>query len=220
MRARPRSEGGIPICIGEGRNCRLTSNDSEETHERPYPRRVRPYRNPTTTDIQAENCSTPNTTTAPNPSKTSTNSRLAPHSPYSAMRRRAPRRIPTPSNALSSRCPTTRAPTRRASNPRETCRPRDLTPLLTTTLFVSSVFYMNVLALELWLQPVIGRWVPYGPPLYLLVAALIFGVVHLLWVNDDRYASLAAMFSGETASQRKLRTGLLMGTSYCRSSFH
>src|SRR5882762_10542002 len=35
--------------------------------------------------------------------------------------------------------------------------------------------------------------------------------VHLLWVNNDRYASLAAMFSDERASQRKLRTGLLYG---------
>jgi hypothetical protein len=82
---------------------------------------------------------------------------------------------------------------------------------LTTTLFVASVFDMNVLALVFLAKPVIGRWVSYGPPLYLLVGALIFGVVHLLWVNNDRYASLAAMFSDETASQRKLRTGLLYG---------
>jgi hypothetical protein len=94
---------------------------------------------------------------------------------------------------------------------RETCNPRDLTPLLTTTLLVSSVFDMNVLTVVFGLQPIIGPWVSYGPPLYLLVGVLVFGVVHLLWVNNDRYAPLAAMFSDETASQRKLRTGLLYG---------
>jgi hypothetical protein len=70
---------------------------------------------------------------------------------------------------------------------------------------------MNVLTVVFWLQPTIGPWVSYGPPLYLLVGVLVFGVVHLLWVNNNRYAPLAAMFSDETASQRKLRTGLLYG---------